>query len=77
MSTTKGGCMIYKCRLCGGFEQSLHAPSAFKGLLDGLHGTNSFPGSAIRTTMLSIHQCVDGKHGVTDLVGAVEDKDDK
>jgi hypothetical protein len=62
----------YKCRRCGGIDDSLCIGSkkyAFHALMDAICGTNFFPELGMKVTVIGYHQCDDGGVGVADLIG--------
>lgn len=71
-----GGVLIYKCRLCGQEDRSVHVPNTLTAICCIINGTpfpRAWGGSPLSLT--SVHAtCQAGTWGVTDLVGAIDDK---
>jgi hypothetical protein len=74
---SRGGIMVYKCRMCGVADKSTHCPSivlAAKSLLaSGKASGIEFPRL---TYMTRLHVCPDGCYGMSDLVGFEPDAED-
>lgn len=69
--------LIYKCRLCGGLDNSIGVPDGLKALiaiqLDG-DTQKLCPQSGIVARMTDLHNCPDGRLGISDLQGATPDE---
>jgi hypothetical protein len=72
---TMPGRLIYKCRLCGGTDESTGVPSVLNALihiqLDG-DTRKAWPQSAQVAHATDIHNCPDGRLGISDLQGGHE-----
>jgi len=70
-----GGTLIYKCRLCGGMEESTHAPDGNVALICTILNIPTPENwGPITLKMLGVHTCGNGRVGVTDLVGVELDE---
>lgn len=68
-----GGDLLYRCRLCGTLHRSSHAPDVGLAVVYGI--TGSTPREwGIPVTMHSVHHCGNGRVGISDFLGAEEDK---
>ena len=73
--TEKGGELLYKCRQCGCIDNSLHVPNIMRTLHDiEIFGVTQNNG--IKAKMTSTHICDRGFWGISDLIGAEENKED-
>lgn len=72
--TIKGGLLIYKCRLCGGEAKHMHVPDVL-GALVSIEMNGRTPGrwGAMTAYPTDIHNCPDGRLGVSDLQGGEPD----
>jgi hypothetical protein len=77
MIPTRGGAMVYRCRLCGIEDRSIHSPSietTARSLLAAGKATGvEYPAV---TRMTRLHGCGDGRQGIADLVGFEPDAED-
>lgn len=70
----KPGVLIYKCRLCGELDKSMHSPhveQTFKEIQ--VTGHNQDKDTFVITDHRN-HYCGIGRQGVADLIGYEEDK---
>jgi hypothetical protein len=71
---TRGGFMLYKCRRCGGVDDSVHVPSIVWAFtqIDQNGSTKEIPGAP--QGWHGLHRCNHGDvYGVSDLVGFMPD----
>jgi len=64
------GIVLYLCRRCGQLDRSLSSPDVTQTLISVIHGTTDPNASGLRAALMSIHSCLDGGIGVTDIAGA-------
>lgn len=77
MGETRTGWLLYKCKLCGRVEKSLHVPDVAIILGCILRG-EPLPKSWIASNIVkrtSLHHCEEGRTGIMDLIGGTIDKD--
>ena len=71
----RGGNLVYKCRRCGKLIKNTHVPdclSAITCMVVNGETPNSWIGPSAKMT--GTHVCDDDNYGITDLIGAEEDK---
>ena len=63
------GCLVYKCRMCGGLDKTLHIPdiNAVVNIQIGISLPKEW--GCFSPQMTGVHSCEDGGIGITDLVG--------
>lgn len=72
------GVLVYKCRRCGGIDQSTHAPDVDMAvILTVLDMDMPKDWGPQKPHMTCIHNCKDGNTGVCDLIGGEKDKDNR
>lgn len=75
MSNTKrGGKILYKCRLCDEVGGDSHAPDGFMAIINLITQGKTPEKWGIVETLLSYHDCTDGRIGIADLVGCELDE---
>ncbi len=65
------GVLLYKCRNCGGIDESLHVPSVTLALVE-LEGCGNLERLWPNTFVVrdkGLHCCSNGTTGVSDLIG--------
>ena len=76
---SKGGKFLYKCRLCGSIRDTVFSPDWLSSLvwaMNGLDLNSKATQDAMAPTSTDICHCVDGRVGVSDLVGVVPGKNE-
>lgn len=66
------GNLIYKCRLCGELHKPIGVPNVMEAMVSVVVG-KPFPeewGSGHNINILELHNCEDGRIGLSVLVGA-------
>ena len=69
-----GGMFLYKCRLCGGIQETTFSPdwhASVTWAFGGVDLNRAVTQHPMAPTAVDTHQCADGRVGVTDLVGVV------
>ena len=73
--TEKGGELLYRCRQCYCIDNSTHVPNIMRALTDiNIFGVTQNRG--IKARMTSVHICKNGGWGISDLIGAEEDREE-
>lgn len=71
--SARGGPLVYKCRMCGGLDESLHAPDVMAALVFiGVRGETPREWGIV-AGRTSLHHCADGSLGVSDIIGGRPD----
>ena len=78
---SEGGVIRYRCRMCGVEFDGVHTPDLFGSLVFasiGLDMNTKVNDQAMAPdTLFEEHTCGDGRRGVADMIGGLEDREEK
>jgi hypothetical protein len=69
------GRLLYRCRLCGVLADRVRVPDIIRAVPAIVEvGRAKVAGTDVPARMTDVHACENGRLGVADLIGAVEDR---